>query len=236
MEKKSITFWWTLYFAMLLTPCPSASFSDFTQLVDVLKSPVKMAKLDVVSYSVEQKNLLKLCQKFFKDNLGSIRLQSLSTSGQMSSLLVSDINDRSHLVALVQTNDELDHLIDLVAMERLGTSKPVFIVMLNSNPNLGPSKGSRIQIDQAIYFLDISLLKMYSMYSVNNVTVRKEVGFYKVEQSVLVFLKNFNWKSMEPEQRSDYYGKHLVGMTLPENPYTLFPPNFKETSKYFHGT
>ncbi len=235
----------------LLTLCDG--LPGHKMIADMLHKPLELSGPMVVGSAVPVSFLVALEKSYFKSAYGTMR-----TVSSLGNCKWSDECKKSSVVFLVRSRAELEKSLASIDTENLGTKNPSLILLLERNIGLQEYSGIRINqvtwqeinrfsahvliylllndILKLVYILDFNAQSLLSAYSVNGATVQKSVGYYKVSDGKIQFIKHkSSWKSMELDARDNFQGLNLVGMTNHEEPYTHFPPDYEDKSQYFES-
>ena len=157
----------------------------------------------------------------FKEKWNMVKALEYSRANNDSTF----INDNGSVIANPSNVDSLLALLSLIDKINLGTRFPV-VVCIPSESML--KLVNRVRIDQEVLFMNTENMKMYEVYQIGNQLVIRILGHYDANSTL--FLMD---SSSIVRRRSNFHGKHLIGLSDHEPPDTFLDPAFK-TNAMFH--
>ncbi len=206
----------------------SALSLPWTELpANFLKEPFLIQNPIIINFDndLTTQKQVTFAKKFFEMKAGSVRLLTKEKLLQSWNNLTDTFWDLNSFVIIANEAEGLALAKELIAEHVLGTEKPVLVITNNFEVLLDNVTS---KMNQMVYFLKLTTLELYDVYTINGITVKNRIGRYVMTSSTYKFLH-----SKQNLQRDNFHGAHLKGIVAQYPPFTYVDDSFKTKARFF---
>ncbi len=204
----------------------SFSLADDGVFVKMLKEPLLLSNPIVVTFK-SCDNQVAMFKSVNSENMGFISV--------IQNERLQTINFKlSPIIFIAETKQNVEEALNIIDYNNLGTKKDILIIVEKNNAmdNIDVD----IRINQNIYFLSIESLILTESYKINGFLIINTVGSYFISNVTKNWSFHFfdkNWASDVGKRRTNFYGQHLVGITINEPPFSSINEAYLKEATFF---